>query len=121
MTFFNIVTIIIAVSAGGIILWLIRKQRLSVYHTATWMVVIFSLILFGAFPSIIDWLGHLLGIQYPPVLLIIVALCIVLVKMLTMDMERTRHEARIRILTQKMAAYEAELTKLKAENGQVSQ
>lgn len=117
MTYFNYVTLGIALVAGGVILWLIRKQRLSVYHTLMWVFAVFSLILFGSFPAIVDWLGHLLGIKYPPVLLIIVTLCIVLVKLLTMDIERTRNETRIRILTQKMASYEAELTKLKESMG----
>jgi hypothetical protein len=113
MTVFNVVTIAIALFVGGTILWLIRRRQLRVYHTMTWGLAVFSLILFGVFPSIIDWLGFQLGIKYPPILLIIVALCIVLVKLLTMDIERTRQETRIRILIQKMGAYEAELNRLK--------
>lgn len=117
MTFFNIVTIIIAFCAGSAILWLVRRQSLGVYHTLMWIVAVVSLVLFGVFPSIVDWMGALFGIKYPPILLIVVTLCIVLVKLLTMDIERTGHEVRIRILTQKMAAYEAELYKLKVDKG----
>lgn len=73
------------------------------------------LILAGIFPQGVDWLGHKLGINYPPVLLIVVTLCVVVVKLLAMDIERTSHEAKIRILAQKMAAYEAELSRLRGE------
>ena len=51
----------------------------------------------------------------PPVLLIVVTLCLIVVKLLTMDIERTAHETRLRILTQRMAAYEAELSRLRAK------
>ncbi|EGB13427.1 hypothetical protein DND132_0210 [Pseudodesulfovibrio mercurii] len=112
MTLFNEVSTAIALVVGGVIIWLIRRQRIGVYQTALWLGAVFCLILFGIFPSILDWLGGLLGVHYPPVLLIIVSLCILLVKLLTLEIQLTRHETRIRVLTQKMAAYEARLMDL---------
>jgi hypothetical protein len=115
MTLFNEVSAAIAVVAAGAIVWLIRRQRIGVYQTALWLGAVFCLVLFGVFPSILDWLGGLLGVHYPPILLIVVSLCILLVKLLTMDIQLTRQETRIRLLTQKMAAYEAQLTDLRKE------
>ena len=105
----------IALVVGGVIIWLIRRQRIGVYQTALWLGAVFCLVLFGMFPSILDWLGRLLGVHYPPVLLIIVSLCILLIKLLTLEIQLTRHETKIRVLTQKMAAYEAQLMDLKEE------
>jgi hypothetical protein len=115
MTLFNQVSTAIAVVVASVIIWLIRRQRIGVYQTALWLGAVFCLVLFGVFPSILDWLGGLLGVHYPPILLIIVSLCILLVKLLTMDIELTRHETTIRVLTQKMAAYEAQLLELRKE------
>jgi len=86
-----------------------------VYTTLWWLFVALSLLFFGLFPSIIDRLGHMFGVNYPPVLVIVVALCVIVVKLVSVDIERTNHDVKIRILAQKMAAYEAELSKLKAE------
>lgn len=113
---FNMVTIAVAVIIGFAIVLLVRRQRLSVNHTILWLGVVSALVFFGAFPSVVDWLGHLLGVQYPPVLLVVIAICLLLVKVLTMDIERTHQETRIRLLTQKMAAYEAELAALKSNS-----
>lgn len=115
MSLYNVITILIALIAGGATLFLIRRRQLGVYHTFTWIAAAVVLILIGIFPQGVDWLGHKLGINYPPVLLIVVTLCLIVVKLLTMDIERTAHETKIRILAQKMAAYEAELRKLRGD------
>ncbi|WP_319584073.1 DUF2304 domain-containing protein [uncultured Pseudodesulfovibrio sp.] len=115
MTLFNEVSTVIALVVGGVIIWLIRRQRIGVYQTALWLGAVFCLVLFGVFPSILDWFGKLLGVHYPPVLLIIISLCILLIRLLTLEIQLTRHETSIRVLTQKMAAYEAQLADLRKD------
>jgi len=112
---YNVISVVLAFFFGGWTLYLIRRQRLGVYQTLIWVCAALGLVLSGVFPQAIDWLGHRLGIAYPPVLLIVVTLCLIVVKLLTMDIERTAHETRLRILTQRMAAYEAELSRLRAK------
>lgn len=129
---YNVLSVILAVFFGGWTFYLVRRQRLGIYQTLMWVCTALGLVLAGAFPKAFDWLGHRLGVAYPPVLLIVVTLCLIVVKLLMMDIERTSHETKLRILTQRMAAYEAELTKLRektampedsevvADNGQES-
>ena len=113
MTQYNVVVAAISLAFVAVIIYLVRKQRLGVLHTIWWGMASLSVLLLGVFPKISDWAAGLVGISYPPVLPIVLAICFLLVKVLTMDMERTNQEARIRILTQKMAIYEAELAKIK--------
>ena len=110
---FNLPAAFVALLSAGVILLLVRRQRLGVLHTLWWLLSVVGILVLGLFPPVADLVGRALGIHYPPVLPIVAALCLVFVKILTMDMERTRQEAKIRILAQRMAAYEAELRELK--------
>jgi hypothetical protein len=51
-------------------------------------------------------MGVLMGVSYPPILAVVVGLGLVLIKMLTMDVERSRQERKIRRLTQQLAILE---------------
>jgi hypothetical protein len=53
-------------------------------------------------------LGRLFGIHYPPILLLICAMCVVLIKLLFMDIDRSRQERQIRLLFQRLAILEHE-------------
>jgi len=104
---YKIITTLIGIIFASIILFLIRKDKLYVRYSLWWAIVATAIIGLGAFPGIIDIAGDLLGISYPPVLAITLAICLLLVKTLTMDIERSRHEREIRILTQRLALLEA--------------
>ena len=62
----------------------------------------------GSLPWIVDFVSTKLGIAYPPILLMIVGMGFLLVKMLTMDIERSEHERKIRILSERLAILEGE-------------
>ena len=63
----------------------------------------------GVFPGVVVWLGHQTGIVYAPVLPIIIGLSLVLIRLLKLDIDRSKQERRIRRLTQKLAILEQEL------------
>ncbi|BCS89481.1 hypothetical protein PSDVSF_27230 [Pseudodesulfovibrio sediminis] len=117
---FNLPAAVIALLFAASVLLLVRRQRLGVLHTLWWMVLVAGTLVLGLFPAVADWIGESVGIHYPPVLPIVLALCLLFVKVLTMDMERTRQEMQIRILAQKMAAYEAELQELKGRQSETA-
>jgi len=50
-----------------------------------------------------------LGIHYPPTLLIVIGMGLILIKMLTMDLKRSEQERKIRALTQRLAILESEI------------
>lgn len=85
----------------------LRKGRLSYNYLIWWGGALASILFFGVFPGVVDWLGRHLHVAYPPILVVVVAILLLLIKVLIMDVERSKHEYQIRILTQKVAELEA--------------
>lgn len=106
MPFYNIVTASIGICTAAVILFLVRKDKLSVNYSLWWGMLALGLVLFGVVPSLIDFIGKAVGVHYPPILIVIIAICLIFIKLLFMDLHRSRHEQQIRILTQRLALYE---------------
>ena len=105
----SLVTSIIGISIAALIIGLIRKDRLHVNHGLVWMLVALGFAFFGLFPGIIDYLAQLLGISYPPILALTLGIALLVVKILIMDIERSRTETRNQRLVQRVAMLEADL------------
>jgi hypothetical protein len=95
---------------AGAILYLVRRDHLHGSYALWWLAVAAAALLLGIFPQTIDWLGRATGIYYPPVLPIIIGLGMILLRMLKMDIDRSRSERQMRRLTQKLGSLEQELT-----------
>lgn len=106
-------TSIIGVLIASAILYLVRRDHLHGSYALWWLAVAAASLLLSAFPQGVDWLGHLTGIYYPPILPIIVAIGMILLRMLKMDIDRSRSERQLRRLTQKMGILEQELSETK--------
>ncbi len=102
----QITSAIVGLFIGAAILYLVRKSHLHTGYSLWWFMTAFCLIFFGCFPQIIDAVGHFLGIQYPPILLIVLGICVLLLKILLMDIERTKQEQKLRRLVQRLAILE---------------
>lgn len=105
---YNIATAVIGICTAAVILVLIRKDKLSVNYSLWWAMLSAGLIFFGLVPPAIDFIGKKLGIHYPPILIVIIAICLIFVKLLFMDIHRSRHEQQIKVLAQRLALYENE-------------
>ena len=98
---------VIGVIIAGVILYLVRKDRVHIRHTFWWVAVALASLVLGAFPPIVDWIAVQLGIRYPPILVLIVGLGLALIKILINDMENSDLEKNIRRLSQRLAILEA--------------
>ncbi len=103
---YNYFTAFLGFFTASVIFFLVRKDTLSANYTLWWVIVALGLIIIGLFPSIIDYFGQLLGIHYPPIMLIIISWCLILLKLLFMDIDRSKQDRQIRILMQRLAMYE---------------
>lgn len=99
-------TALLGIGIACAILVLIRKDTLHVRHSIWWLIVAAGSVLLGFFPKLMDALGIFLGVYYPPMLFLTLALGMVLIKILTMDIERSRQERTLRRLTQRLAILE---------------
>lgn len=105
----SIVTGTIGLAVAALIILLIRKDRLHVRHGLAWIVVASCFAVLGLFPGIIDSLARLTGVSYPPILGITVAVALLVIKILLMDLERSKIEMRNQRLIQRMAILEADI------------
>ena len=107
-----LVTGTIGLVVAVLIIGLIRKDRLHVNHGMGWIAVALIFALLGFSPGIIDRVAQQLGIGYPPVLALTLGIAVLTIKILLMDIERSRLEMRNQRLIQRVAMLEADLRKL---------
>jgi len=105
----SLVTGIIGIATALTIVFLIRKDHLHVRYGLWWMAAAAAFAVLGVFPTIVDHVARLLGIAYPPVLALTLGLVAVVLKILLMDIERSRNAIRMQRLVQRIALLEAEL------------
>ena len=91
---------------AGVILMLVRRDYLHTRYSLWWLLIAVAVLILGFFPGLIDMVGSPFGVHYPPILLVIICLGLMLIKMLTMDLERSRHERELRRLAQRLALLE---------------
>lgn len=114
----SLVTGTIGFAAAAIIILLIRRDLLHVRFGLFWIAMAVAFVFLGVFPGVSDELARLLGVAYGPVLALTLALTVVLIKLLTMDLSRSKLETRIVRLVQRIAMLEAEIDRLKADQEQ---
>jgi hypothetical protein len=71
----------------------------------------------GFVPSVVDRLAHFLGVGYPPVLGLSVAIILLVIKILMMDIEHSQARVRQQRLAQRLSFLEEELLALQADSG----
>jgi hypothetical protein len=103
------ITGFIGLATAATIVLLIRKDHLHVRYGMWWMIVAFAFALLGLYPRIVDKVANLVGIAYPPVLALTIAAVVLVIKILIMDIERSRNAARLQRLVQRIALLESEL------------
>lgn len=118
----QITSAVLGVALAGAILFLVRRDHLHGPYAVWWFGVALATFVLGVFPGVVTWLGHQTGILYAPVLPIIVAVSLMLIRLLKLDVDRSKQERRIRRLTQKLAILEQELVRLggNADTGPVA-
>jgi|GEM_PF-306314 len=99
----------IAIVVAFFILYLVRRDHLHGPYALWWLSVAIAVLVLGLLPKIVDGLAGILGVNYPPALIAAAGMGVILIKMLTMDLERSRQERKLRSLTQRLAVLEASL------------
>jgi len=102
----------LALLIAGLIVWLIRRDRLPVRHSLWWLACSVLILVFGLFPGLVDQLAALAGVSYPPSLLFVLAILALLVKLLLEDVEVSTTRRRLLRLAQKSAILEQEIRAL---------
>ncbi len=109
-----LVSAVIGIALAGAILYLVRRDHLHGSYALWWLLVAMATLVVGVFPHLIDRLGEIIGIAYPPILAIILGMGLILIRMLLMDVDRSRQERTLRRLTQRLAILDQELSEARA-------
>jgi len=104
-----LLTSFIGLIIAGLIFWLIRRDHLHIKYSLWWLIIAVGTVILGFFPQIVDRIADQVGISYPPILAVVVAFGIVLIKMLIMDIESSSNRRKIIRLTQRLAILEQQL------------
>ena len=104
----QITTTLLGIGLAAVILLLVRRDHLYLLHGLFWILVAGAVAVLGVWPGLVDRLAVVVGISYPPALLLLVAVVIVLVKTLHTDIVNTRVERDVRRLNQRLAILEAD-------------
>ncbi|NJM13933.1 MAG: DUF2304 domain-containing protein [Synechococcaceae cyanobacterium SM1_2_3] len=108
MITYQVTSMAIGICLAAIILLLVRRDHLHGPYAIWWIGSAATVAVLGLFPRLFDRLAALLGVSYPPILAIVLGFSLLLIKMLTMDLEQSRQERLIRRLTQRLAMLEAQ-------------
>jgi hypothetical protein len=109
MASLQLTTALMGIGLAALILYLIRRDHLYVMHGLFWVLVAGAAAVLGAWPGLIDRLAMVMGVVYPPTLLLLLVSMVLLIKALHSDMVNTRIERDVRRLNQRLALLEADL------------
>jgi hypothetical protein len=85
----------------GIVL-LIRRDHLHIRYSIWWLCVAVAVAVFGVFPSINDTIAGYLGIAYPPILPVIIAVLLLLSRLFLSDIESSRQAVKLTRMVQEL-------------------
>lgn len=103
---YHLTSTILGFALASVILWLIRRDLLHSRHATWWLFTAFLIIILGTFPYITDFIAVKLGINYPPTLVFILGIGMILIKVISIDIHQSQLERKIRRLAQKLAILE---------------
>ena len=106
---------IIGITTAITIIILIRKDYLHVRYGLWWTgaAIVFSFL--GLFPTFFDSFAKYLGVAYPPILAMTLAFTILVIKILVMDIERSRNAIRLQRMIQRIALLESDLREMQGK------
>jgi hypothetical protein len=118
----ELITGIIGIATAITIVILIRKDHLHVRYGLWWTGAAIGFAFLGLFPTLFDSFATYLGVSYPPILAMTLAFAILVIKILVMDIERSRNAIRMQRLVQRIALLESDIREMqgKAREGDES-
>ena len=116
-----IITGIIGIATAATIMILIRRDHLHVRYGLWWMIAAITFSLLGLFPALFDTAAKYLGVAYPPVLALTLGMVILILKILVMDIERSRNAIKLHRLVQRIALLESDLRELQGKPPEADQ
>lgn len=88
------------------ILYLVRRDHIYIRDGLFWIVVAGASLVLSLWPGLIDRIGSAMGVSYPPALLFLVAIVVLVLRSLMADLALTQLRRDLRRINQKIALFE---------------
>ena len=108
MKSYHLAVLVMGIGLAIGILYLVRRDHIYIRQGVFWIAIAVLSFLFGIAPNLIDTLGGWLGIAYPPTLIFLVAIIVLVMKALLGDIALTQVRRDVRRLNQRIALLEAD-------------
>jgi hypothetical protein len=105
---YHLTILVIGVGLAAGILHLVRRDHIYIRQGFFWIAMAALSLGLAIWPGLMDTVGVLLGIAYPPALILLIAIVILMVKALLGDIELTQVRRDLRRLNQRIALVESE-------------
>ena len=99
----------LGVGLGVAILLLVRRDHLYIRHGVFWMAVALGSVVLGIWPRLVDRIGEVTGVAYPPALLFLLAIMMLIIRAVIADIAFTRLRREVRLLNPKITLMEPEV------------
>lgn len=98
-----LIVALMGIGLAASILFLVRRDHLYIRDGVFWIGVAIVSLLFGFWPRLVDHLGALAGVGYPPALLFIAAIAVLVLRSLLTEIALTRLRRDVRRLNQQIS------------------
>lgn len=116
MQHYQIFSSLVAIVFFIIAFVLVRRDTILPGSAIRWTLLSVSILVIGLFPQISDILASLLGVSYAPIIPVLFACIILLLKALLNDIERTKDRVKIDRLIQRIAILEQKQMDVNRQN-----
>jgi hypothetical protein len=103
----HLLVVVIAALPALFVLRLVRQRALRAKYSLLWLAVGAVLMLTAIFPGLVDHASEALGISYPPVIYLMIAIVFLLMVVMHFSWELSRLEERTRTLAEEIALLRA--------------
>jgi hypothetical protein len=98
--------LVVGLGLAVMILYMVRRDHIYIRQGMFWILVAAISTAFGLYPPLVDVVGGAFGVAYPPTLLLLVAIIVLLLKALLGDIALTKVRRDLRRLNQRIALLE---------------
>ena len=106
MKSYYVTVLVIGLGLAAVILYLVQRDHIYIRQGVFWIAIALVSTLFGVYPTLIDVIGGAVGVAYPPTLLFLVAIIVLILKALLGDIALTKVRRDLRRLNQRIALLE---------------
>lgn len=111
----QLVSLCLTFAIIGVIVRMVRTRRLRAKYSFLWLMVGAVILVFTVVPGLLDWTARAAGVAYPPALLFLGAIVLLLLVAVHFSWELSRIEERSRTVTEELALALTRIDELEAE------